>query len=112
MHAVQLHVGALTRSANRGTCSMQTDPRVVMSHIDSAVAIIMREPVQHVPGADSLADSRRLWAACPDERDRWCRCRGVRAVWCGCAGEQRCGKICMYDWVLRARNVRAGSSLT
>jgi len=47
MHAVQLHVGALTRSANRGTCSMQTDPRVVMSHILSAVAIIMREPVQH-----------------------------------------------------------------
>jgi hypothetical protein len=44
MHAVQLHVGALTRSANRGTCSMQTDSRVVLSHIHSAVAIILREP--------------------------------------------------------------------
>ena len=43
MHAVQLHVGALTRSANRGTCSMQTDSRVVLSHIHSAVAIILRD---------------------------------------------------------------------
>ncbi len=71
MHAVQLHVGALTRSANRGTSSMQTDSRV---HIHSC----------NMPGADSLADSRRLWAACPDERDRWCRTAG--AAVCGLCG--------------------------